>query len=193
MLRLASESDPAWIQRALEHLDEVLVDHAHCEKKAASSALGMIFAWPERPTWMAPLSELAREELSHFELVLRVLNRRGIVFARQVPSEYGARQNAACRKGSKRVLDKLLCAALVEARSCERMQLLADGLAEPEPELAGMFRGLLASEARHHQLFVDLAKEAYTEQEVMARLEELALHEAAVLVEPCSAVRMHSR
>ena len=192
MLRLASESDPDWIRRALRDLDAVLVDHAHCEKKAASSALGMIFAWPERAAWMAPLSELAREELTHFERVLRLLEKRGVPFERQVPSEYGARLNAACRKGSERVLDKLLCAALVEARSCERMQILADGLSEQDPEMAGLFRGLLAYEARHHQLFVDLAKEAYAEEEVLARLEELSLHEARILVEPCAAVRMHS-
>ncbi len=193
MLRLASESDPNWIQRALRELDAVLVDHAHCEKKAASSALGMIFAWPERAAWMAPLSELAREELTHFERVLRVLEDRGVPFERQIPSEYGARLNASCRKGSERVLDKLLCAALIEARSCERMQILADGLSEQEPALASMFGGLLASEARHHQLFVDLAKDAYAEEVVMARLDELALREARILNEPCAAVRMHSR
>jgi tRNA 2-(methylsulfanyl)-N6-isopentenyladenosine37 hydroxylase len=192
MLRLASETDPVWVARALADLDTVLVDHAHCEKKAASSALGMVFAWPERAGWMAPLSELAREELAHFELVLRVLSRRGVAFYRQVPSEYGARLNRACRKGPERVLDKLLCAALVEARSCERMQLLAAGLAESEPELSAMFSGLLASEARHHQLFVDLAKDAFPDDVVSARLAELARHEAMILKEPCAAVRMHS-
>ncbi len=192
MLRLASDSDPTWVSRALDHLDEVLVDHAHCEKKAASSALGMIFAWPEQPGWMAPLSELAREELSHFELVLRVLERRGIAFHRQIPSEYGARLNEACRKGRERILDKLLCAALVEARSCERMQLLAEALAERDPDLSRMFTGLLASEARHHQLFVDLAKDLFEEETVMVRLAELAEHEARILIQPCAAVRMHS-
>ncbi len=193
MLRLASSSDPSWADRALDHLDQVLIDHAHCEKKAASSALGMIFAWPERASWMAPLSALAREELAHFELVLKMLERRGVVFERQVPSEYGARLNAACRKGPERVLDKLLCAALVEARSCERMQLLSEALRGREPELAAMFEGLLASEARHHQLFVDLAKDAFDAGEVAARLGELAEHEAGILVAPCAAVRMHSR
>jgi tRNA-(ms[2]io[6]A)-hydroxylase len=192
MLRLASSTDPSWTDRALADLDQVLIDHAHCEKKAASNAIGMIFAWPERPGWMAPLSALAREELAHFELMIGVLDARGTQFCRQVPSEYGARLNAACRKGPKRMLDKLLCAALVEARSCERMQLLGQALAPVDLELSNLYQGLLASEARHHQLFVDLASQAYAADEVRVRLDALAEHEACVLVQPSQAVRMHS-
>ena len=192
MLRLASSTDPTWAERAVAALPEVLLDHAHCEKKAASSALGMVFAWPERGGWMAPLSALAREELEHFERLLAALATRDIPFQRQRPSEYGARLNAACRKGPERVMDKLLCAALIEARSCERMQLLGTALSATDPALSALYEDLLASEARHHQLYVDLAKQAYDPAAVQSRLEVLAGHEATVLVAPCQAVRLHS-
>lgn len=203
VLHLASTSDPAWVEGALEHIDEVLLDHAHCEKKAASTALSMIFRYPEYPQLAVPMSELAREELEHFELVVGLIRERGGEFARQEPSTYAARLMTAVRKEpQERLLDLLLCCSLIEARSCERMQLLARAFAargaeakeHPEHALFELYDGLLASEARHHATYVDLARSCLDidEDSLRARLDELAAHEAEVVRASDDPPRMHS-
>jgi tRNA-(ms[2]io[6]A)-hydroxylase len=192
MLSLAAATDPAWTRRALADLDEILIDHAHCEKKAASSAVSLLFKYPDRPALLPPLAALAREELVHFETVLAALRTRGVAFRHKVPSPYARRLLAAVRPGEPaRLLDTLLCMALIEARSCERMGLLADGLVEL-PELARVYRNLLASEARHHHVYVELAETLVPAAEVRARLAELALHEAAVLAAVPPLARLHA-
>lgn len=199
MLHLASTSAPAWAERMLADLDELLLDHAHCEKKAASTALSLIFRYPERAALITPLSELAREELEHFELVVALLRARGREFERLTPSPYAARLMTAVRTHEPaRLLDTLLCCALIEARSCERMQLLARTFDARRDEpgiaaLADLYDGLLASEARHFATYVELARrcELADEATLMNRLHELALHEAAVLREAGGSARMH--
>ena len=192
MLHLASTSDDEWATQALAELDEILLDHAHCEKKAASTALSMIFRYPEHPQLMVPMSELAREELEHFELVVGLIRARGREFARQKPSSYANRLMTAVRSEPRaRLLDTLLCASLIEARSCERMQLLARALAgvgadAPEHalhEVYVLYDSLLASEARHHATYVELARVCVGVDEAVlqARLRELAVHEAEVI------------
>ncbi len=172
-------------------MDAILLDHAHCEKKAASTAIGMLFRYPERPQLMRPLSELAREELRHFEQVLGVIEARGGQFERQFPSTYAQRLCAIIRKSEPdRIVDSLLCCALIEARSCERMQLLAGSLTDPV--LADLYQGLLTSEARHHQMYVDLAGDIAGMPAALARLEVLADHEASVLSQGEQPVRLHS-
>jgi tRNA-(ms[2]io[6]A)-hydroxylase len=188
-------------------MDEILLDHAHCEKKAASTALSMIFRFPELPALMIPMSELAREELEHFERVVALIRKRGGEFVRQEPSPYAARLMAAVRKHQPaRLLDMLLCASLIEARSCERMQLISRALAEAggeDPSVGGealhelfvLYDGLLASEARHHATYVELARACVpvSEAELQARLRELAEHEAAVIaMAPRDQPRMHN-
>lgn len=191
MLSLAAPTDPAWIERALERLDEILVDHAHCEKKAASTALALLFRYPDREALLTPLSRLAREELVHFEQVLALLAARGVRFGHQRPSPYAGRLVAAARsREPERLLDLLLCAALIEARSCERFRLLAEAV--PDPSLAAFYRGLLASEARHHGVYVDLARAVAGDEAVRARLDELARHEASLLAEMPRLARMHA-
>ena len=191
MLSLASTTERAWVVRALAHLDEILVDHAHCEKKAASTALSLLFKYPDREVLLAPLSRLAREELVHFETVLGALTARGIPFRHQRPSPYAAALMQAVRAHEPvRLVDTLLCSALIEARSCERMRLLADAL--DDGALADLYRGLLASEARHHHAYVELATALAPDVEVRARLRELALHEAAVLAAAPDMPRLHA-
>jgi tRNA-(ms[2]io[6]A)-hydroxylase len=198
MLSLASATDRAWVARALANLDEILVDHAHCEKKAASTALSLLFKYPERHGMLAPLARLAREELTHFEEVLGCLTARGIGFRHQVPSPYAGQLLAAVRPTQPAtLLDTLLCAALIEARSCERMTLLADALAGGAGDgandaLVALYRGLLASEARHHRAYVDLACEVAPRALVQERLAELARHEALVLARMSAMPRLHA-
>jgi tRNA-(ms[2]io[6]A)-hydroxylase len=192
MLKLASATDPAWGHAAADHLDEILLDHAHCEKKAAGVAVTLLFRAPERAGWMGPLSALAREELGHFEAVLVELSRRGQAFRRQRPSAYAGRLRAAIRpREPEQLLDGLLCSALIEARSCERLGLLAEAL--PEPRLADFYRGLCRAEARHHGLYVELACDVAPRAVVAARLGELAAHEAGVLADARREARLHSR
>ncbi|MEO2169528.1 MAG: tRNA-(ms[2]io[6]A)-hydroxylase [bacterium] len=180
MLNLASQTDAAWIDQARQNIDEILIDHAHCEKKAASTALSLIFRYPQYSDLMVPLSQLAREELAHFEIVLGHLKRRGVAFRRLKPSPYAGELLEAVRpREPERALDTLLCLALIEARSCERMKLLAEGL--DDPELCALYAGLLASEARHHQSYIELAETIAPETPVRRRLAELARHEAQVL------------
>ncbi|HTY17609.1 MAG TPA: tRNA-(ms[2]io[6]A)-hydroxylase [Myxococcota bacterium] len=182
MLRLAAPTDPDWPERALAHLDEVLLDHAHLEKKAAGTAVALLFRYPERRELQAPLARLAREELAHFEAALGQLARRGVAFARQRAGGYAGRLHRVVRPDEPaRRLDTLLVAALIEARSCERFGLLADALRGVDPELADFYAGLLAAEARHHGEYVELATVGFPAQQVRRRLEEVARHEAGVL------------
>jgi tRNA-(ms[2]io[6]A)-hydroxylase len=193
VLNLAAPTPPEWVERALGHLDEVLVDHAHCEKKAASTAVSLLFRYPDRTALLAPLAVLAREELTHFEQVLALLGARGVPFGRQVPSPYAAALTKAVQPSEPaRLVDTLLCMALIEARSCERMKLLADALADVEPALAAFYRSLLASEARHHQAYVDLAATVAPATTVRVRLRALAEHEAAILASPSPLPRLHA-
>ncbi len=195
MLNLASETDERWLDLVLPHLDVLLLDHAHCEKKAASTAVGLIFRYPEYPQLALPLSELAREELEHFELVVKLMRERGQEFRRLRPSPYAARLLEGTRgQEPHRLLDTLLCCALIEARSCERMKLLSERLPDIDAELAELYGSLLASEARHHRSYVDLARacELADEATIKRRLAELAEHEARVLAEAPSIPRMHN-
>ncbi len=191
MLSLASETSPAWVARALEHLDEVLVDHAHCEKKAASTAVSLLFRYPERTEMLPALSALAREELTHFEQLLQLLAARRIVYRRLAPAPYATDLLAAVRpEEPERLVDTLLCLSLIEARSCERMKLLGEHV--PDQELALFYRGLLASEARHHQGYVELAAGVAGETVARARLRALAAHEANVIATAPPLARMHA-
>jgi tRNA-(ms[2]io[6]A)-hydroxylase len=191
MLGLAAPSSPEWLARALAHLDEVLIDHAHCEKKAASTAVSLLFRYPDRTALLPVLSALAREELAHFEQVLALLAKRGVPYGRLKPGPYATELLTAVRpQEPERLVDTLLCLSLIEARSCERMRLLSETV--DDAELAAFYRGLLASEARHHQTYVGLAIDVLPEAAVRARLAELAAHEAAVIATAPALPRMHT-
>ena len=191
-MRLASESRADWLPQAIVHMDDILLDHAHCEKKAASTALNLMFRYGDDPGLMQPLSELAREELRHFEAVLERLDARGVPFRPLVPSAYAKELHKRVRKQEpQRQLDTLLCCALIEARSCERMKLLSERL--PEGELKDFYRSLLESEAHHHALYVELAIARFGKPEALARLGELAEHESLVIESLPREARLHSQ
>jgi tRNA-(ms[2]io[6]A)-hydroxylase len=186
---LCAPTPVAWVEDALAHLPELLQDHANCEKKAASTALALMFAYPEDRPLGAALSRLAREELRHFEQVLRAMALLGLPFARQRPGRYAQQLRRAARTADPgRKLDLLLTGALIEARSAERFALLAPHLSPP---LARLYADLAGAEARHFLLYVGFARGA-APQEWCTRLEALAEREAQLATEPDETLRFHS-
>ncbi|MBI3822742.1 MAG: tRNA-(ms[2]io[6]A)-hydroxylase [Planctomycetes bacterium] len=191
MLNLRTETPACWLKQVSANLEELLIDHAHCEKKAAGVAMNLLFAYVDRVELVRAMSAIVQEELSHFHLVLDLLERRGIRFRKIPPSRYGERLRALCNKQEPlRAVDRLLTAALIEARSCERFGLLRDHLADVE--LAAFFGDLFESEARHHSTYVRLAKLFVPEERVEARLAELAVEEGRIIESGENLSRMHS-
>jgi tRNA-(ms[2]io[6]A)-hydroxylase len=186
---LAAPTPGAWVQAATQRWPELLIDHANCEKKAASTAIALMFAYPEdRPLALA-LSHLAREELRHFEQVARAMHAAGLSFSRQRPGRYAHELRAALRTAEPgRKLDVLLVGALIEARSAERFQLLAPRLPAP---LGRLYAQLGASEARHFELYVGFARSA-APLEWRPRLAQLAAREAQLVTTPERVLRFHS-
>ena len=186
---LLADTPAAWVDAAVSGWRELLVDHANCEKKAASTAVALIFAYPEDAQLGLSLSRLAREELRHFEQVQSAMTDLGVPFLRQKPGRYAAGLRRELRTSEPgRKLDLLLSGALIEARSCERFRLLATRLPDP----LGRFYGRLAeSEARHFELYVGLARERYV-GEWESRLDTLARAEAQLATAPDGELRFHS-
>ncbi len=185
---LLGPTPETWLPRALSDLDTLLLDHAHCEKKAASTVLAFVFRAPEHELAGA-LSRMAREELTHFEMALREIKRRGRVYDRLTPSAYAGRLVAACRKRpeSDAMVDAFVAAALIEARSCERLALLAEHV--DDPHLRSFYEALHPAEERHHQLLLDAAARF---GDVPPRLAHLAAVEQALVDEGEDLIRMHA-
>jgi tRNA-(ms[2]io[6]A)-hydroxylase len=191
MLHLQCETPRRWLAQVESDLESILIDHAHCEKKAAGTALNLIFAYVEDIELCRAMTEIVNEELEHFHLVLDLLARRGIRFRRLKPSTYGRELNDLVRKQEpQRAVDRLLVAGLIEARSCERFHVLAQHV--KDAGLAQFYRSLFESEARHHTTYTRLAKHFAPEAEVMARLDGLATAEAAIIARGEPLPRMHS-
>jgi tRNA-(ms[2]io[6]A)-hydroxylase len=191
MLSLQSVSPARWLAQVDAHLDEILIDHAHCEKKAAGTAMNLIFAYVQRVELCRELAPIVNEELDHFLQVLDLLQRRGIGFRRLTPSSYGRQLNDLARKQEPaKAVDRLLVAGLIEARSCERFDLLRRHVADAE--LAAFYDRLFESEARHHGAYVRLARLFARPEEVDRRLDELAAAEAAIIARGDPLPRIHS-
>jgi tRNA-(ms[2]io[6]A)-hydroxylase len=188
---LASTTSEAWLQQALAHPHELLVDHAHCERKAAGAALQLLFRYPSAEDLALVLAPLIREEMEHFERVVTLLQRRGVALRPLPAPPYGARLAAEVRRQEpQRQLDSFLVAGLIEARSHERLGLLARRCADPE--LRQLWAELLASEARHFGVYWLLAEARWPRAQLSERLEQLAAVEAAVLADLWPQPRMHS-
>lgn len=169
----------------------ILLDHSHCESKAAGVALNLIFRYPTSPKLVRMLTAIAQEELEHFEQVNQWLDRRGIALAPLCAPPYAAGLKAQMRRAEpNRLLDSLLISGLIEARSHERLGLLAEYC--PEPELAKFYQGLMVSEARHYGVYWTLANEYGDRDLVNQRLEELAAVESALLSTLHPEPRIHS-
>ena len=191
MLSLQSASDARWLAQVDAHLDEILIDHAHCEKKAAGVAMNLLFSYVDHAPLARAMTEIVNEELAHFHLVLDLLERRGIRFRKLSPSSYGQRLHAIVRKEEPaRAVDRLLVAGLIEARSCERFAVLRDHVADAE--LQEFYGSLFESEARHHATYVRLACDVAPEETVRERLHWLAAEEAAIIAQGDPVARMHS-
>jgi tRNA 2-(methylsulfanyl)-N6-isopentenyladenosine37 hydroxylase len=189
---LLAPTPRAWFDAAPGRLRELLLDHANCEKKAASTALALMFSYAEDFALTRQLSRLAREELRHFEQVQKYLESTGVPYRRLKPSRYaeGLRGAVASAEPQRR-LDLLLCGALIEARSCERFAGLVPKLEQP---LSGFYDGLRESEARHFMLYLGLAR-THAERCALnldASLETLACAEAELATAPDRQFRFHS-
>ena len=181
-----------WLDEAASRLPEMLLDHANCELKAASTALGFLYRYPDRTALAQRMSRLAREELRHFEQVRSIMETMDIPFERLTASRYaGGLRDAARKEEPHKLLDLLLIGALIEARSCERFARIAPRLPE---KLGKFYGGLLASEARHFEHYIAFAKSecGVSDDEIESRLQELKKIEAALIVDPDPNFRFHS-
>ena len=192
-LGLELPTDPRWANIAEKNIKDILVDHAYCEQKAASSCISLIVQFPDKEKLIEVLTPVVAEEWAHFELVIEHLKKRGFPLGKQRKDEYVARLSTILRKGGSRddqLVEKLLMNALIEARSCERFKLLWKNI--EDEDLQGFYYDLMVSEAGHYHNFIDLAKTYMDADKVEARWREFLNEEAAIMkdLDP-RADRMH--
>jgi tRNA-(ms[2]io[6]A)-hydroxylase len=184
MLRLKLKTDPMWVKHVVErNIPEILTDHAYCEQKAASSAISLIVQYPEHPELVAEMAELAQEEMAHFRMVFREIEQRGLQLGRERKDSYVNELMKFIReKGKTReeaLADKLLFAAMIEARSCERFKVMSEHIGDPG--LSEFYHKLMISEARHYTLFIGLARKLCPQVDVDKRWEEFLEYEGEVI------------
>lgn len=186
---LSCPTPDAWIRWACDNPELLLIDHAHCEKKAASTALNLMFRYVDRPELLDALSQLAREELLHFEQVLDLMRRRGVVYRHLSPSRYAQGLRSHMRRDEPgRLVDVLIVGALIEARSCERFAALAPHV---DDELGRYYRFLLRSESRHFEDYLRLAR-LYADEDIEPRVAFFLATERTLIESPDSEFRFHS-
>lgn len=182
MLRLKLATDPRWVEIVEANIPEILTDHAWCEQKAASNAISIVVHFPEFPDLVRAMNELAQEELTHFMQVHQIINNRGFTLGKERKDPYVNDLVKFIRKGGARhtvLLDRLLLAAMIEARSCERFRLLSEKISDPE--LAKFYKDLMISEANHYTLFIAFARKYAQGQDVDKRWEEMLEYEASIM------------
>ena len=182
MLGLKLPTDPRWAEVAETSIDRILVDHAFCEQKAATSCISLIVQYSDHPLLVASLAPIVSEEWGHFRLVLEEMDKRKIPLGPQRSDDYVVALLAFQPRGlgrNEKLLEKLLCCALIEARSCERFRLLS--LHCKDKELRRFYHDFMVSEAGHYRLFMDLAENYFPKEQVKARWEEYLTYEAGVM------------
>ncbi|MCX7744292.1 MAG: tRNA-(ms[2]io[6]A)-hydroxylase [Flavobacteriales bacterium] len=183
MFRLKLPTDPRWATIAEQHVEEILTDHAYCEQKAASTAISLIVNFPEYPELVKNMADLAQEEMEHFKRVHDFLLKRGYTLGKERKDPYVNDLMKFLRKGHHdkkiRLIDQLLFAAMIEARSCERFKVLSENI--QDKELAEFYRELMESEASHYTMFITLARSLAPREEVDARWNEFLEYEAKVI------------
>ena len=189
---LCAATPDAWVTAACERSDLLLIDHANCEKKAASTALALMFAYAEDLELTDAMSRLAREELRHYSQVAKLILKLKIVPQRLAPGRYAAQLRRLVSSGEpQREIDLMICGAFIEARSCERFAALGAAIGPP---LAELFRGLHEAESRHYRLYLDLAARAAARAglELQPRVAAFAAREAELITAPDPLFRFHS-
>jgi tRNA-(ms[2]io[6]A)-hydroxylase len=187
---LACPTPRAWVDWALQHPDILLIDHANCEKKAASTALNLMYRYVEHHKLLTKLSRLAREELRHFEQVIAIMKARSVPYPQLSASRYAGQLRQQVRTHEpERLMDTLLIGAIIEARSCERFAALAPEL---DTELSEFYLSLLKSESRHFIDYLKLAEEVGSKEAVAARLPALLECERALIEGVDTEFRFHS-
>ncbi|HYK43204.1 MAG TPA: tRNA-(ms[2]io[6]A)-hydroxylase [Thermoanaerobaculia bacterium] len=190
-MRLLHATPPEWLAAVLADFDEFLLDHAACERKASGTAMAFVSHYPDRPEIVQACAELAVEELGHFRDVVALLLSRGLALKPDGRDPYVRRLAREFRSGTDAyLLDRLLVASIIEARGCERLALVASG--HPEEKIRNFYRELARSEARHQDLYADLARRLFGDRESESRLAELLEAEARILRElPVRAALFH--
>lgn len=182
MLNLQLPTDRRWVDIARMNLEDILVDHAYCEQKAASSCISLILKYPDLDELVQTLTPVVAEEWAHFERVMEQIRKRGFRFGWPRKDEYAVSLVGFVRKGGNRMqqlTELLLMNALIEARSCERFKLLSINI--EDEELKKFYYELMVSEAGHYVNFIDLAKHYFPEEKVMLRLKEWLVFESEVI------------
>ena len=186
---LPCKTPQRWIENALANQDLMLIDHAHCEKKAASTALSLMYRYVDNTDLLNRMSRLAREELRHFEQVLAIMKKRGVSYGHLSPARYAAGLRQEVRtEDPGRLVDVLIVGAIIEARSCERVAALAPHL---DATLSDFYTGLLKSEARHYRDYLTLAEQA-AGNSVEDRVATFLALEQQLIETPDTEFRFHS-
>lgn len=182
MLGLKLPTDPRWVNIVEKNIQEILTDHAYCEQKAASTAISIIIGFPERSELVKEMTALVREEMGHFNMVHEKIIERGWKLGRERKDEYVIELMKFFPKGGSKtthLVHKLLYAALIEARSCERFRLLSENIADKE--LADFYRNLMISEANHYTMFLGFARKYGDREEVDKKWQKLLAYEADIM------------
>ncbi|KNB62074.1 tRNA-(ms[2]io[6]A)-hydroxylase [Chryseobacterium aquaticum] len=182
MFKLKLPTDPRWANIAEDNIQEILTDHAWCEQKAATNAIGLITMLPERPDIVTELLAIAQEELEHFGQVLEIIKKRGYTFGRTRKDDYVNELVNFIQKGGHRdtlIVDKMLFAAMIEARSCERFKVLTENI--KDEELKTFYKELMISEANHYTTFIGFARQLGDPEKVNKRWEEWLEYEAGII------------
>ena len=192
MLGLKLPTDPRWVNIVEKNIGEILTDHAFCEQKAASTAISLIVTYPEYSDLVTAMTALAREEMGHFRMVHDRILQKGLVLGRDRRDEYVVRLMTFFPKGGSRLdnlIHRLLYAALIEARSCERFRLLSENL--ENRDLAEFYRSLMASEANHYTMFLNFARKYGDRKTVDQKWQDLLHFEAEIMKDLGKSETMH--
>ncbi len=192
MLGLKLPTDPRWVNIVETNISEILTDHAYCEQKAATNAINMVIQFPEYPDLVDAMLALAQEELQHFRQVHDKILARGFSLGRERKDDYVWELNQFIRKGRERhivLVDRLLFAAMVEARSCERFRILSEHISDPD--LRAFYRDLMISEANHYTLFIGFARQYGQGEDVDKRWQDFLDYEAQLIAKYGKKETMH--
>lgn len=182
MFRLKLPTDPRWVELVEKNIPEILTDHAYCEQKAASNAISIVVRYPEKSDLVTAMLEVAREELEHFQRVHQKILDRGLTLGRERKDDYVNLLMEFMRKGvnrEKQLVDRLLFAAMIEARSCERFKVLTEKISDPD--LKGFYEELMVSEANHYTLFLGFARQYAAGEDVDQRWQEWLDYEGEII------------